>query len=306
MLRKSSRYIAAAALAAALFAASSAAAQKMEVLRLALVPERNVFDQEEKYRPLCDYLYNRVGTTVVFEVLKDYEDVMREIEGNRAHGGVLGSFLMAHGMAKHGFVPLVRPVWESGESNYSSYIFKRAGSPATRDVATWKGKSFAFANRSTSAGYFFPMAVLRKNGVLNGEGHFSEVQVTGSHDTAVWMVASGLADIGAAKSTIFDEMVKMRPGLGDRVEMLYTGGRFPDATFMVNPQVPREIRDRLKKALLGISSDPQGKDVLKRFGARGFIPSDPEDYDDVYRVIKSAGIDIDNLSVTSHGREPQP
>ncbi len=278
-------------------------AQEPQTLRIALVPERNVFEQERKYRILCDYLCGKVGLTFEFEVMRDYEDVMLAIETNQVAGGVLGSFLMAHGMARHGFVPLARPVWKTGESTYSSYIFKQSGAPLTKDVSTWRGKSFAFANRHTSAGYFFPLALLKKNGVHRGENHFSSVQVTGSHDTAVWMVASGLADLGATKNTIFEEMMSRREGLIDRIQVLYTGGKFPDATFMVNSQVPVELRNRVREVLLGLSSDPEGVAVLESFGADRFIPSNREDYDDVFRVVKEAGFDIDRLPITSLDRE---
>ncbi|UCF30051.1 MAG: phosphate/phosphite/phosphonate ABC transporter substrate-binding protein [bacterium] len=302
-MRRSSRYPAAAVFLAVLLAAVPSAAQQPKVFRIVLVPERNIFDQEQKYRNLCDHLCSVLPVRVVFEVLQGYEEVMVEIETGTAQGAVLGSFLMAHGIARHDFIPLARPAWNTGDSFYRSYIFKRTQSPITEDVGSWKGKSFAFANRHTSAGYFFPLAVLRDQGVQRGEDHFSKVQVTGSHDTAVWVVASGLADIGAAKSTVFDEMMASRPGLADKIQVLRTGGRFPDATFVVNPRVEAEMRDALKNALLDLSTTPQGKAVLERFGASRFVPSEAGDYDDVFRVIEAAGFDIYKLPITTQDLE---
>jgi len=272
--------------------AVQAAEQDQDTFLFVLVPERNIFEQEKKYRILCEYLCDRLSINVDFAVLSSYEDVMKQIVDGKAQGGVMGSFLAAHTMAKHGMVPLVRPEWLSGRSYYSSRVFKRAGTALTRDVRSWKGKSIALVNRHTSAGFFFPLALLKENGVDDPDDFFSKIVFTGSHDAPVWMVARGLADLGAAKDSIFDETLRKRPELKDQIEVLYSGGHFPDATFMVSPRVLPALRDALINAFLDMDSTPDGKNVLSRFGAKRFILSPPGDYGDVHRVVKESGFDI--------------
>lgn len=261
----------------------------------ALVPERNIFEQEQKYKILCNYLGDRLSMRVDFKVFKSYEDVMEQMVEGKAQGGVLGSFLAAHTMARHGMIPLVRPQWLSGRSHYSSRLFKGAGLDLTRDVTSWKGKSVALVNRHTSAGYFFPLAVLRENGVTDPEGFFSRMIFTGSHDATVWMVARGLADLGVAKDSIFEEILRKRPELRDKVEVLYSGGNFPDATFMAGTWVPPALRENIANAFLDMDSTSEGRSVLSRFGATRFVPSPPGDYSDVQRVVREAGFDIRDM-----------
>jgi len=277
-----------------------AADQEKETIRLVLVPERNIFDQEKKYRLLSDYLNKHLPFHLVFDVLSGYEEVMDQIVKEQAHGGIVGSFLVAHGVEEHDMTPLVRPEWISADSYYRSYIFKQAGSKLTKDVHSWKGTAIALVNRHTSAGYFFPMALLKREGVDDPEGFFSNIIFTGSHDAPVWMVARGLADIGAAKDIVFEETLRKRPELREKVEVLHVGGRFPDATLVVGPNVPDSVRNTLQSAFLDMDSTFEGKKVLNRFGAAKFIHSPIDDYGDVYQVVKDAGFNIHDMWVVGH------
>ena len=300
MSRKSTRYLLLSLLLLALGSGIGLAADQGRVVKLALVPERNIFEQEKKYRSLCDFLCGILPFRVEFEVLRGYGDVLDHIDDGRADGGVLGSFLVAYGMERHGYVPLARPVWTSGLSHYQSYIFKGAGDEVTAEVKTWRDRTFAMVNRNTSAGYFYPLALVKKAGFAEGEEFFGEVLFSGSHDTSMWMVASGLADLGAAKSTVFDEMMVKRPALKKRIQVLHTWGRFPDATWVAGSGMSAEERNQLREALIGLAESAEGRRLLEAFGAQRFIPSVREDYRDVFDVIDASGFDIRTMQLADH------
>jgi phosphonate transport system substrate-binding protein len=286
------------ALGAILLATSlSWAAEERKSLRIVLVPERNIFEQERKYRYLCDYACSQLPIDVKFDVLKGYADVLKALDEGKADGAFMGSFVAALGIENHGLVPLVRPEWPSGETHYRSYIFKRSGTPITRDVSTWKNRSFTFVSPHTSAGYFFPLALLKDEGVGEPGKFFSRIQYSGSHDAAVWMVANDIVEMGAAKNTIYDEIIKRKPELASRVEILYTGGHFPDATLCMKRDTPSESREALRTVFLGMSSNKDGQDVLKKFGANRFVPASPEDFGGVREVVKDSGHDLTKMKI---------
>ncbi|UCF88947.1 MAG: phosphate/phosphite/phosphonate ABC transporter substrate-binding protein [bacterium] len=271
------------------------AAREKETFRIVLVPERNIFEQQRKYRKLCDYTCTLLPLDITFDVLKGYEEVLLALKEGKANGAFMGSFVAAYGIDNYGFVPLVRPVWPSGESHYSSYIFKRSDLPLTRDIANWKGRSFVFSGPHTSAGYYFPLSLLRSNGVAEPGEFFSSVQFAGSHDAALWMVANDMADLGAAKSTIYLEFTKRNPELGEKVEVLYSGGRYPDATLVVLPSIPREVRESLRSVFLTMDTNPEGRETLRMFGALKFINTQPGDFDGVRQVVEGSGMKIDQI-----------
>jgi phosphonate transport system substrate-binding protein len=263
--------------------------------RIVLVPERNIFEQQRKYQNLCDYTCDLLPLDISFEVLKGYKEVLLTMNEGRADGAFMGSFAAAYGIDNYGFIPLVRPVWPSGESHYSSYIFKRSGLPITRDITTWKGRSFVFVSPLTSAGYFFPLSLLRSNGVRVPGEFFSRIQFSGSHDAAVWMVANDIVEIGAAKNTVYNEFIKRKPELGERIELLYTGGRYPDSTLVVRSETPLEVRETMRTVFIRMASNQEGQEVLKMFGALKFVMASSEEYEDVRQVVKESGSEIKKL-----------
>lgn len=272
-------------------AVAEAAAGRKD-FRVVLVPERNIFEQQRRYRRLCDYICTMLPVDFTFEVLKGYKDVLFALKEGKADGAFMGSFVAAYGIDNFDFVPLARPVWPTGRSHYSSYIFKTSGIPVSRDISTWKGRSFVFVGPNTSAGYYYPLAFLRKSGIREPGEFFANIQFAESHDTAVWMVANGLADIGAAKDTVFLDFTKRKPDIGEKVEILYTGGRFPDLTLVTRADLPEEVRESIRNVFLAMNSSPEGKEVLKMFGAVKFVKTTSDDYSDVRQTLKDGGYDI--------------
>jgi len=224
-----------------------------KTFRIVLVPERNIFAQQRKYRVLCDHIRDRVPVTIRADVLKGYKEVLQALANGEAEGGFLGSF--------------------------------------ASDL------SFVFVNPHTSAGYFYPLAILREKGIKDPAAFFSRIQLSGSHDAALWMVANGMADLGAAKNTIYEECVRDRADLKDGLEVLYRGGHYPDSTLVVAPRVPPEVREALRMVFLRMSGHNEGMVMLRKFGARRFVNALPEDYEDARRVVRDSGYDLAEIEI---------
>lgn len=299
-MKKFSKFAALALAVLLLGAYSAQAADGKKVFRIVLVPERNIFEQQRKYRMLCEYTCQLLPLDFSFEVLKSYKEVLSALKEGKADAAFMGSYIATYGIDNYGFIPLLRPVWASGASHYSSCIFKRADLSVTRDVESWRGKSFVFVGPHTSAGYFYPLYLLRKNGVKEPGEFFSRSQFAESHDAAIWMVANNMADLGAAKSTIFEETVKRKPDLGKKTEILYIEGKFPDSTLVVRGDLSLEIRESIRNVFLRMDSNPEGRVVLKMFGARRFIETTPNDFDEVRQVVDGSGFEIRNMGALGY------
>ncbi len=268
-----------------------------DFLRIVSAPERNLFVQERQFQVLCEYVCSHLPVPMKVEVLESYRAVLNALSAGEAHGGFLGSFSGAYGIEKFGLVPLVRPQWLSGETHFRSYVFTRSGLSLTRDVGTWKGAPIVFVSPLTTSGYFFPLALLRRAGITEPGTFFSRVQFSGSHDAAIWMVANGMADLGAVKGTIFEESLLNRPDMKKKLKVLYKGGQFPDSTLMVAPGVPREVREALRTVFLRMADNPEGVASLRKFGARKFVRATREDYASVRSVVKECGYDLADLEI---------
>jgi len=264
-----------------------------QALTIALLPERNVFDQKKRYEPIREYLEERLGIPVEFKLLDNYQLIFSEILERRVAGAFFGSMNGTIAQIRGGVEMIARPVDLNGVSTYSGLIFTRDGSGITRDPATWRGKRIALVNRVTTAGYLYPLDLLRASGYTGDvDAYFSKVTFTGSHDAAILAVFNGEADVGACKNTVYDEYVRLHPEVAQVMTVLSESPQVPQNGLGVRPDLPAEIREGLREALIGMDKTEEGRRRLRQFHVQRFVPTTLADYEPVMAMARSAGIDL--------------
>jgi len=228
---------------------------------------------------------------VEFTILSRYGNIIESFTTEKMDGAFFGSFTGALAIQKLGVVPLARPVNLDYTSTYQGYLFVRKDS-GIRSAADMKGKRMAFVEKATTAGYIFPRAYLRENGITNIDSYFGEHFFTGSHDAAVFAVLNRKADIGAAKHSIYDRVRKEDPRVDQELIILAKSPMVPSNGLCVRKDLGADVRKKLKDALLSLKNEPEGKQVLDNFGAVMFIETTAQDYQPVFDMAKKAGIDM--------------
>jgi phosphonate transport system substrate-binding protein len=265
---------------------------------IALLPEQNVFAQKKRYLRLQNYLSKRLDMKIYFKIIARYPEIFGELRNKTVDGAFFGS--MGGTMAQvEGLVEmLARPVWLNGVSTYNGYIFARKGSGISSDPATWKGKKVAFVSKVTTAGFLFPLSVVRAAGIETDlEAYFNRVVFAGSHDAAILAVLRRQVDIGASKNTVYDEYRRLHPKNMKDLNIILRSRHVPSNGLGMRPDVPAELKQRIKKTLLGMDKDPKGQKILKRFGAVGFIETTLKDYQPVVDMADTVGIDLHKWSL---------
>jgi phosphonate transport system substrate-binding protein len=260
-------------------------------LEIGLVPEENIFRLVERYEPIGSWIHRRSGIQVRFVPLASYEEAEERLARSELDGAFLGSFTAAVGVRQLGLEPLARPVFPGGISTYRGYLFVRRDS-SIREVADMKGKVLALVNPATTAGYLFPVAFLRARGVASLEGYFQESYFAGTHDAAVRAVLAGKADVGCAKSTIYDRLARANPRLGVELIILARSAAVPSNVLALRSDVPSYVRKGVSDALLTMDRSEEGRRQLAAFGAVRFIPTRAEEYEPVYEMAARAGVPI--------------
>lgn len=258
---------------------------------IGLIPEMNIFKQKERFKPLGVYLSKKTGVDIRFTVLSRYGNIIERFEKEKMDGAFFGSFTGAVAIYKLGVIPLARPVNLDNTSTYHGYMFVRKDSNI-KDVKDMKGKVMAFVEKSTTAGYVFPLAYLREHGIDSPDKFFREYYFSGSHDAAIDAVLNKRADIGAAKHSIFDRMKKENSRIEKELVIIAQSPPVPSNGLCVRKDLAEDLKKKLKEALLGIHNDPEGQAVLKQFGAIKFIETTTADYDPVHELAVKAGIDL--------------
>lgn len=266
-------------------------AQK-EIL-IGIIPEMNVFKQNERFRPLMEYLSKKTGVKVRTTILSRYGNIIESFVADKMDGAFFGSFTGALAIQKLGVVPLARPMNLDGSTTYWGYLFVRKDS-GIKSVADMRGRKMAFVEKATTAGYVFPIAFLKDNGISDFKKFFGEYFFAGSHDAAIIAVLEKKADIGAAKHSIYDRVKKTDPRVERDLVILAESAKVPSNGLCVRKGLDESIKKNLKDALLNIDKDPQGKQVLEKFGAIKFIETTISDYKQVFDLAAKAELDIKN------------
>lgn len=262
-------------------------------LIIALLPERNVFEQKVKYLPLQSYLSEKLELNVNFKLLDNYEHIFAEILDGRVDGGFWGSMNGAIAQVRGGVQMLARPVWKDNSSTYWGYVFSLTDSGIESDPKTWRGRSIAFVNRATTAGFLYPLSLLREAGITDDPAdYFSRPIFSGSHDAAIIAVLQGEVEMGACKNTIYQEFMERNPELVSRFRIISTSPEVPSNGLGVRPDLDEDLMLRLKEALITMHEDPEGRQVLSDFGALKFIATTSQDYAPVLDMAETAGIDL--------------
>jgi phosphonate transport system substrate-binding protein len=263
----------------------------VEKLLIGLIPEQNLFRQMERYEPLGEYIYRKTGTKITFKVLPRYGNIIDSFKSSGLDGAFFGSFTYTLAHAKAGVEVLARPVALDNTSTYYGMIFVRKDS-GIRTVRDMKGKRFAFVDRATTAGYLLPLDYFHHHGISDYNQHLKEAYFTGTHEDAIEDVLNKKADIGAAKNTVFQRLANENPRIPKELVVLARSPDVPENALALRKDIDMSVRNLLKESLLTMHLDPDGKQVLKRFGALKFIETTNKDYNVVLDYVKHGHLDL--------------
>ena len=262
-----------------------------EVLRLVIIPEKNVFEQRRRYRFITDYLSKKLEMAVLVEVMNNYGDICDAFLEGRADAGFFGSFSYVLTRAKAGIEPLARPVWLNEESTYRGYIITRKDS-SINTVEDMQDKSLILVDKATTAGYIFPMYFFKYSGISTIDDYFDKLIFAGSHDAASWAVYTGEAEVGGVKNHIYNAMAEEYPDFNEQMQVLVESPEVPSNGLAVSNSLNPAIKSRLKNILLRLHENEEGQQVLKNFGALRFIKTTDEDYRVLYTMVNALHIDL--------------
>ena len=262
------------------------------VLRIGLIPERDIFEQRRRYQALADYLSGKLHRDVELATENTYEGILDDLASGNVHAAFLGSLVATLAMDRDGSQPIVKPEMEGGITTYRGVIFVRSDSPI-QEVAELAGHSIAML-RTTTAGDLFPVFEMIRHNLLDSPTP-PQIMWVGTHDAVIREVSEGRADAGSAKDLRLDAYEAAHPGLSFR--RLAASDAAPNNALLLSAAVIEELGPELRSVMSAMTDDPAGREVLKTFGAIRFVPCDAQEYEAVYRMIDDLGENWDLLEV---------
>ncbi len=283
-----------------LIVSSPVAAAQPEKIIIGVIPELNLVKQMDRFVPLSDYLDKKTGYDVDIKPMSNYGQLYEEMRDGNIDAGFFGSLVYAITQARIGIEPLVRPVQLNGKSTYTGLLFVRKDA-GIKNIAAMKGKTIALVDPATTGGYLAQKDYFAHHGINIDTD--MKILWTGSHEAAIKAVLSNQAEVGGAKNTVVAKFRKENSVFDTVVEIINETPKqgVPDNTLAVRNGLDPAKKARLRKVLLAMNSDPEGKKVLARFGAIKFIPTTDEEFKPLYDLVRHLKI---NLKVYPYKKEP--
>ncbi|MFI8479591.1 putative selenate ABC transporter substrate-binding protein [Pseudomonas sp. NPDC078700] len=265
---------------------SAVCSHAADVLRVSAIPDEAPTELLRKFKPLGEYLEQKLGMKVEFVPVADYAAVVESLASDRLDMAWLGGFTFVQTHLKTGnAVPLVQ---REQDAQFTSKFI--SADPAVKSVKDLKGKTFAFGSVSSTSGSLMPRYFMLKDGI-KPEEFFSRVAYSGAHDaTAAW-VQAGKADGGVLNASVWDKLVASGKVDTTKVKVIATTPTYFDYNWTVRGTMDPALQAKIKAAFLALDpAVPEQKAILDLQAASRFIETKPENYEGIEEAARAAGL----------------
>ncbi len=287
-LSTSRRALMAFGMASALTLSGQAWAQSGNVLRVTTIPEEAATEQIRKFTPLANYLSQALGMRVEFNPVNDYPAAVEALVNKRVDLVWFGGFTHVQANRRSGgrIVPLAQ---REEDTRFQSVFIARTNSGIT-SLNDLRGRQVSFGSPSSTSGHLMPRSFLLAAGI-NPERDFRRVAFSGAHDATIASVVSGRVDAAALDITVWRMFVEQNRVDTQQVNVFYTTPPFFNYNWSVHADMPADLQQRIKNALLALDpANPEHAEILRLNRATRYVPTQPENYRGLEEAARSAGL----------------
>jgi phosphonate transport system substrate-binding protein len=275
-------------MASALALSGQAWAQSGNVLRVTTIPEEAATEQIRKFTPLANYLSQALGMRVEFNPVNDYPAAVEALVNKRVDLVWFGGFTHVQANRRSGgrIVPLAQ---REEDTRFQSVFIARTNSGIT-SLNDLRGRQVSFGSPSSTSGHLMPRSFLLAAGI-EPERDFRRVAFSGAHDATIAAVVSGRVDAAALDITVWRMFVEQNRVDTQQVNVFYTTPPFFNYNWSVHADMPADLQQRIKNALLALDpANPEHAEILRLNRATRYVPTQPENYRGLEEAARSAGL----------------
>lgn len=262
-------------------------AYALQPLKVGVHPYLAATELVRRFKPLVDYLGRELKVPVAIEIADSYKTHIRNVGTGAVDLAIMGPASYVALIDAYGSRPISASFETSSGKTFRGVIVARRESPLT-DLASLKGKRFAFGDRQSTMGHLVPRQMLLKQGVDARD--LPDHQFLTNHDNIALGVLGGDFDAGALKEDVFR---RYEP---EGLKAIAFSLEFADHVFVMSSQSAAQTAQAVRQALLDLKTRPEGKEVLAAIQQNlvALVPAEDRDYDNlraVLRELKEAGVE---------------
>jgi phosphonate transport system substrate-binding protein len=265
------------------FAERACPAQEIKVV-FAISPMASPVSTLSSYGDFFKYLSKKTGIKIIPKQRRKYAEINSLLKSGDAQFAVTCTGAFLDGRNEFGLELLAVPVI-NGKTSYNSLVIVNEKS-SIENFSQLRDKVFAFTDPLSFTGRLYPLYVLHQMGVIPVE-FFHKTFYTSSHEKSIESVAYGLSEGAAVDSLIFYDMERMEHPAVTMVRIIKVSPPYGIPPIVVSPLVKKPTKQIILTALLEMTSDPEGKEILKKLEIDKYILPDPAIYDNAAQLRKA-------------------
>ncbi|MDO8587314.1 MAG: phosphate/phosphite/phosphonate ABC transporter substrate-binding protein [Armatimonadota bacterium] len=250
--------------------------------RIAVASMSSPGNAVETYGPIVSYLTKKLKRPTQLVLAHSYAELNEKVRLREALAAFVCSGGYVEGHSRFGMELVAVPQY-NGRPTYYCYIISSARS-AAKGLADFRGKRFAFTDRDSNTGCGIPTYQILKMG-LSPESYFQEVIYTRNHDKSIAAVRTGVVDGAAVDNILYELAIRRDPLLKVQTKIVARYGPCAAPPVVVNPNADDEFKTSLKRILLNMHRDPEGRKILRDMMTDRFVPGADSAYDSI-RVMR--------------------
>ncbi len=234
------------------------------------------------YRELSNYLAEKIGMKSIFISGLSYNQVDNLFLSNQVDIGFLCNTHFARRKNKVKFEAVAAPVIAGyGKPKFQLYYIVRKDSNIN-SIDDLKGKTVDLADRLSTTAIYAEYLLEERGETINS--FFRKAIYSGSHDMTIELVANKMVDAGVVDGHIWDYHDRVDPRRTSKTKIIYRSQDFTIPPVVVAATLDQDTKRNVKKALLAMGGDSEGRRILGRLHIEKFVDIKGGDYEDVLRI----------------------
>ena len=268
-----------------------------QILNIGAIPDQNPERLNRLYKVLSSELSEQLNVKVRYKPVVNYAAAVTAFRTGNLDlvwfGGLTG--VQAKLQTKGAKVLVQRDI---DEKFHSVFIANKKSSLQKinniNDLKSLKDKRFTFGSESSTSGRLMPQYFLNKAGVQLKDFKGARPGFSGSHDATLILVQSGSYDAGALNEQVWKSNLERGRINLSKVFVMWKTPSYHDYHLLAQGNLDKKFRQGFTKELTNVflsfnEKSTQQKKILELFGAKKFIISENDNYNEIERIGRKIG-----------------
>lgn len=228
-----------------------------------------------------DYLSSETGLDIQLKFARSYAVMKSLLQEDRVDVAYICGATYVDLKPVNKVELLVLPI-VNNKPDYYSLIITKLNSPHN-NLLDFKNTLFAMSDPESNSGFFVPNYEIVKHGYSMND-FFKKKIFTYDHGESIQAVLSGYVDGASVDSIVYQAFEVNHPLEAKKLKIVEKFGPYPTPPFVVRKSLSKNIKTQIQNALLEMSNEKIGKNILKLMAIDRFMKPQNVSYEKIKNI----------------------